>query len=72
MRGKSNDQLNILFHLINTGKSMYSKIRKSKEEWRKKLTPEEFHILREKGTEPAFTGKYLKNKKIGTYVCAGC
>jgi len=36
------------------------------------LTPEEFHILREKGTEPAFTGKYLSNKKKGVYKCAGC
>ena len=45
---------------------------KSEEEWKKTLSPEEFHVLREKGTEPAFTGKYLKNKKKGTYVCAGC
>ncbi|MBS3100855.1 peptide-methionine (R)-S-oxide reductase MsrB [Candidatus Woesearchaeota archaeon] len=42
------------------------------QEWKKKLTPEQFHILREKGTEPAFTGKYYKNKEKGTYVCAGC
>jgi peptide-methionine (R)-S-oxide reductase len=45
---------------------------KSEEEWKKTLSPEEFHVLREKGTEPAFTGKYLKNKKKGIYVCAGC
>ena len=42
------------------------------QEWKKKLTPEQFHILREKCTEPAFTGKYYKNKEKGTYVCAGC
>jgi len=45
---------------------------KTKEEWKKTLTPEEFHILREKGTERPFTGKLLLNKKKGTYVCAGC
>lgn len=45
---------------------------KTESEWRKKLTPEQYHVLREKGTEPAFTGKYHKNKKKGTYVCAGC
>lgn len=36
------------------------------------LTPEEYHILREKGTEPAFTGKYWDNKKKGMYHCADC
>lgn len=45
---------------------------KSNEEWKKKLTKEEYHILREKGTEAAFTGKYFNNKEKGTYVCAGC
>lgn len=48
------------------------KIQKSEEEWKKDLTPQEFHILREKGTEPPFTGKLLDNKKKGIYLCAGC
>ena len=51
---------------------MKTKISKSEDEWRKTLTPEEFHILREKGTERPFTGKFLHNKKKGKYVCAGC
>ena len=48
------------------------KIRKSEDEWRKTLTPKEFRVLREKVTERPFTGKYLHNKKKGTYICAGC
>lgn len=53
-------------------KVIKSKVTKTEEEWKKVLSPEEYHVLREKGTEPAFSGKYLKNKKKGTYVCAGC
>jgi methionine-R-sulfoxide reductase len=45
---------------------------KSEAEWRQKLTPEQYHILREQGTEPAFTGKYWNSKEKGTYACAGC
>lgn len=40
--------------------------------WRQKLTSDEYHILREKGTEPAFSGKYWKNKAEGIYTCAAC
>lgn len=42
------------------------------EEWRARLSPEQFTILRQKGTERAFTGKYEKNKAAGLYKCAGC
>jgi len=49
-----------------------SKVTKTEEEWKKILSSEEYNVLREKGTEPAFSGKYLENKKKGTYVCAGC
>jgi len=48
------------------------RIKKSREEWRKILTPEEFYVLRKKGTERQFTGKYVVHKKKGMYVCAGC
>src|SRR3989338_6753753 len=44
----------------------------TKQQSQKKLTPEQYHILREKGTEPAFTGEYWDNKKKGMYKCAGC
>lgn len=46
------------------------RIVKSDTEWKKELTPAQFHILREKGTEPAFTGEYWNNHARGTYVCA--
>lgn len=42
------------------------------DEWRKKLTPGQYRVLREKGTEPPFSGKLLHNEKKGVYVCAGC
>ena len=41
-------------------------------DWKKKLTPEQYRVLREKQTERPFTGKLLDNKEKGTYVCAGC
>jgi peptide-methionine (R)-S-oxide reductase len=48
------------------------KVKKTEEEWRRELTPEQYHVLREKGTERAFTGKYHATKEPGTYRCAAC
>ncbi len=45
---------------------------KNDDEWKKKLTPEQFRVLRKKSTEIPFTGKLLHNKDKGTYRCAGC
>ncbi len=45
---------------------------KSEDYWRKRLAPEQYRVLRKKGTEIPFTGKLLKNKEKGMYVCAGC
>lgn len=47
-------------------------IQKSDEEWRALLTPQEYHVLREKGTERAFTGEYNDFKKRGSFICAAC
>ena len=48
------------------------KVVKTDEEWKKILTPEQFHVLRKKGTERAFSGKLWDNHEKGTYVCAAC
>lgn len=47
-------------------------VQKTDEEWRKQLSSQEFHILRQRGTERAFTGKYCKNHDAGRYLCVGC
>ncbi len=51
---------------------MENKIKKTDEEWRKELTPEQYQVARKKGTEPAFTGKYWNHHEDGTYTCVCC
>jgi len=51
---------------------MAKEVAKTDAEWREQLTPEQYHVLREKGTERAFTGEYAHNKDAGMYRCAGC
>jgi len=48
------------------------RIMKPEDEWKKELTPEQYHVLRQKGTERAFTGKYWDNHEHGVYYCAAC
>lgn len=55
---------------INSGKG--GKVIMSEEDWKKKLTPEQYYVCRQKGTEQAFTGKYWNTKEDGTYVCVAC
>jgi peptide-methionine (R)-S-oxide reductase len=51
---------------------MSDKVKKTDEEWRAQLTPEQFAVARQAGTERAFTGKYWDCKEEGTYVCVCC
>jgi len=51
---------------------MCSKIRKTDQEWKEILSDEQYHVLREKGTEPRFSGTLLKSKESGLFLCAGC
>jgi peptide-methionine (R)-S-oxide reductase len=54
------------------GMSLLRKKGEAEDEWKKRLTPEQYKILRQKGTEPPFTGALLHNKEKGTYRCAAC
>lgn len=54
------------------GEVMEEKVIRTEEDWKKILTPEEYYVLRQKGTERAFTGKYDKHFEKGVYKCAAC
>jgi len=58
--------------LTDTNSTMKFPLQRTEEEWRKILTPEQYHVLREAGTERAFTGKYWETKEPGIYRCAAC
>ena len=72
----------ILFSLLSLTLLTYSsnhsslpikeRVIKSNAEWKKILAPKVYHIAREKGTEPAFSGKYDKHSEVGTYICSSC
>lgn len=60
--------------LYSNGQSTDSTMKqeKTEQQWQEELSPEQYKVLRECGTEPAFTGKYYKHKEKGSYHCAAC
>jgi peptide-methionine (R)-S-oxide reductase len=54
------------------GANVVTEVKKTEDEWRRQLTPSQYHVLREKGTERAFSGEYWNKRADGTYVCAAC
>ena len=56
----------------NNEAASHEPMERSEEEWKETLTPEQYRVLRQKGTEYAFTGKYWNHHADGTYSCAGC
>ncbi len=61
-----------LYSVQQKGFVMSEKVNKSDQEWKQELTPEQYQVLRNKGTERPFTGDYWKTKDKGTYQCAAC
>jgi peptide-methionine (R)-S-oxide reductase len=64
--------VNPMSQISETGKSEVAKIERSDAEWRAQLSPEQYHVLRQKGTERPWTGALTQNHETGEYMCAGC
>lgn len=62
----------LLMLCLSSGLLSQETVRKTEEEWKEELSPEKYRILREKGTERPYTGKYWNNKETGMYHCAAC
>ena len=69
---KSNENAPMKFDSMKSGQDTIKEIRKSEKEWKDELSGIEFKVLREKGTERAFTGEYWDHFEKGSYVCRGC
>ena len=59
-------------HISNQNETGRPSVEKSDREWRQELTPDQYEVLRRKGTERPFTGRFVHEKRDGTYRCAGC
>ncbi len=57
---------------VDAASGQEGKVLKTEVEWRAQLTPEQYHVLRERGTEQPFSGRYYAHEERGAYVCAGC
>jgi peptide-methionine (R)-S-oxide reductase len=70
--GRTSNKPVIRKNISHRGANMAEKVAKSEAEWKRELTPEQYHVTREAGTERAFTGKYWNTKDAGTYHCVCC